>query len=130
MLDELVFGFAIKVVLCTFAGAVMLWGLESDANVERYAFGKVTSDIANARLKMLVQGAIFVCVGTFIGLLFTHPSTVRQGFTAGVGWTAGLNSFSERARRQAGRQQASGNRSRTQHPQQAKEQSKSGSTNQ
>jgi len=121
LLNQEILGFSLKVILNCAAGAFLLWFMEADILDEKFSFARVTSTISNDLVKGVVQGLLFVSIGTYVALLLADPSTSRQAFAAGIGWTAGFNGLTGRVRR------ASNRRSR-QKSSEKKEKAKSAST--
>ena len=78
---------------------MLLWGMESDTDRERYSLGSLTARIPNDAAKEIVQFIIFLCIGTYVALLLSEPEKAKQAFAAGLGWTAGVNSAAKRVRR-------------------------------
>ena len=90
------------IIFFTVLGVLVLWCKESttaSGEPSKVAFKKMRVYRLTPLVEMLpvsenwqtaIQLVVFVVLGTLLALAFGRPTTVVQGFTAGLGWTAGL----------------------------------------
>ena len=75
-------------VFCAFLGAGMLYMQWGRSKLRAYAFGYFLDMFEmGEKVRVRFELVIFVVGGTFVTMLFTHPSTGMQAFSAGLGWT-------------------------------------------
>lgn len=83
--------FSIGNIIFAMAGAVVLWGIWRSRGFDVAPFVPISDLLESTKLaphwKYLAKLAIFVALGSIIGIALTQPGSPAQAVTAGFGWT-------------------------------------------
>jgi hypothetical protein len=72
----------------TAAGAVILWGkLAREGRKVHFLSDLLIRYIPNEPLRKIIEPLVFVAFGTYLAVGVIDPTTERQAFAAGLGWT-------------------------------------------
>jgi hypothetical protein len=74
---------------CTALGALILWNMKGRSNLKAYGISRLTNliPVKYKRARVLTELILFLMLGTALAILLADPSTPRQAFAAGLGWT-------------------------------------------
>ena len=78
-------------VACAATGALLLWCKEGPEKLRVYALSPIVDRLpVGENARYCVKLAVFLALGSFMGLVLTEPTNARQALTAGFAWTAAL----------------------------------------
>ena len=75
----------------------MFWGFKGRTKLRVFTLSDVLEKlIAKDRFRHLLEFAVFIALGCFVGIGITDPKNPQQALTAGLAWTGVFSSSSRR----------------------------------
>ncbi len=77
-------------IIFTAIGSIVLWGTWGRKKLKPFVISSIVEAFCSGRLASVIEFAIFIVLGTIVGVGIVKPINPAQALTAGLAWTGAL----------------------------------------